>query len=187
MKTRILTNRQKGATLIVALMFLVVLTLLGISAMSTTTVEERMARNSRDYNIAFQAAEAALRDAEQDILVKRALSGATGFSADCNPNNASFQGLCLPAVSPNPNVWDQYMTDTTRSVQYGAETAAPALPSVPQPGGVANQPRYLVEALPDTVGVSLKAGSTKYIYRITALGYGSNVNTQVWVQEVIRP
>ncbi len=50
-----------------ALIFLVLLTLLGVSAMQTATMEERMAGNMRNENLAFQAAEAALRDAE-DLL-----------------------------------------------------------------------------------------------------------------------
>jgi type IV pilus assembly protein PilX len=60
-------RRQHGAVLIVALLFLVILTLLGLTAMSGTTLEERMSGNSRDMNIALQAAEAALRDARRDI------------------------------------------------------------------------------------------------------------------------
>ena len=60
-------RRQHGAVLIVALLFLVILTMLGLTAMSGTTMEERMAGNTRDINVALQAAEAALRDARRDI------------------------------------------------------------------------------------------------------------------------
>jgi type IV pilus assembly protein PilX len=57
---------QQGVVLIVALLFLILLTVIAISSSNLATVEERMARNSRDYNIAFQAAEAALRGPERD-------------------------------------------------------------------------------------------------------------------------
>ena len=58
---------QRGATLIVALLFLILITILGISSVSSITLEEKMAGNSRDQQIAFQAAESALRDAEIDL------------------------------------------------------------------------------------------------------------------------
>jgi type IV pilus assembly protein PilX len=61
-------RRQRGAALVVALIMLLVMTVLGITAMQVTRMEERMAGNSRDVNLAFQAAEAGLRDAEARIL-----------------------------------------------------------------------------------------------------------------------
>lgn len=54
------TDSQRGAVLVTALVFLVILTLLGITSMSTNTLEERMAGNSQDANRAFQAAESGL-------------------------------------------------------------------------------------------------------------------------------
>ncbi len=56
-------DNQRGAVLVTALVFLVIMTLLGITAMSTNTLEERMAGNSQDINRAFQAAESGLRSA----------------------------------------------------------------------------------------------------------------------------
>ncbi len=55
-----------GAELIVALIMLLLITIVGVSAMQTTTMEEKMAGNLRDRHIAFQAAEAALRQGEAD-------------------------------------------------------------------------------------------------------------------------
>jgi type IV pilus assembly protein PilX len=60
-------RRQRGAALVVALIMLLVMTVLGITAMQVTRMEERMAGNSRDINLAFQASEAGLRDAEARI------------------------------------------------------------------------------------------------------------------------
>ena len=59
-----LISRQRGVVLVTGLIFLVILTLLGVTAMQTTILEERMAGNLRDENLAFQAAEAALREGE---------------------------------------------------------------------------------------------------------------------------
>lgn len=55
---------QRGAALIVSLIMLLLLTVLGLSSMNTITMEERMAGNMNDYNLAFQAAEAGLRGGE---------------------------------------------------------------------------------------------------------------------------
>ena len=60
-------TKQRGAALLTALAFLVVLTLLGIGVYSTTTSEEKMARNFRDKEIALQSAEAALNEAKMLI------------------------------------------------------------------------------------------------------------------------
>lgn len=55
---------QRGATLIVALVLLVVVTLLGVASLRGVLLQERMAANQYDRSLAFQAAEAALRAAE---------------------------------------------------------------------------------------------------------------------------
>ncbi|MCG5534646.1 pilus assembly PilX family protein [Ectothiorhodospira mobilis] len=57
--------RQRGAVLAVSLIFLLLLTLLGVTTMQSTLLQERMAGSFRDRDLAFQAAEAGLRDAEE--------------------------------------------------------------------------------------------------------------------------
>ena len=57
-------KRQSGVALFISLVMLLILTVLGLSSVQTTSVQERMARNARDTNLAFQAAESALKDAE---------------------------------------------------------------------------------------------------------------------------
>lgn len=52
--------RQGGATLAISLIILLVLTIIGVSAMNTTLHEEKMTGNLRDQQVAFQCAEAAL-------------------------------------------------------------------------------------------------------------------------------
>jgi len=58
---------QGGAVLIVGLLLLLILTLISAAAMQSTILEERMAGNQRNVNIAFQAAEGALRQGELDL------------------------------------------------------------------------------------------------------------------------
>ncbi len=57
------TRPTRGAVLITGLIVLAVMTILGISSMRGTLLEERMAGNLREHNSAFQAAEAGLQAA----------------------------------------------------------------------------------------------------------------------------
>ncbi|MBL1292764.1 MAG: hypothetical protein COB61_002725 [Thiotrichales bacterium] len=58
---------QHGFVLISALVFLTMLTMLGVTAFDSTNLEEAMTRNARSQATAKQAAESALRDAETFI------------------------------------------------------------------------------------------------------------------------
>ena len=51
-----LPARQRGVTLVVALMLLLAVTLLGLASMRGTGMQERMSANLYDRAIAFQAA-----------------------------------------------------------------------------------------------------------------------------------
>jgi len=65
--------RQTGMSLFPAMMFLLVLSVIGVSALNSTLMQEKMVANTKDANLAFQAAEAGLRDAEADIALERGL------------------------------------------------------------------------------------------------------------------
>lgn len=59
-------NQQKGAVLITALVFLLILTILAVTSMTTNTLEEKMAANSQEINRAFQTAETGVEIAMSD-------------------------------------------------------------------------------------------------------------------------
>lgn len=60
-------RRQQGAVLFVGLMLLILMALLGLAGMQSTTLQERMAGNYRNYHLAFQNAESVLRTRERTI------------------------------------------------------------------------------------------------------------------------
>lgn len=62
------SSRQRGATLFTALMLLIVLTLLALSAAQVTGLQERMAGVYRADNDAFHSAEETLRATERSVL-----------------------------------------------------------------------------------------------------------------------
>jgi type IV pilus assembly protein PilX len=63
-------NRQGGTILFVALVFLVLLTLLGLTAASTSVLQERMTGGMHNGQLAMMGAETALRGVEWDIWNK---------------------------------------------------------------------------------------------------------------------
>lgn len=58
---------QRGAILVTSMLLLLVLTIIGVTVMQMSRMQERMAGNTRDVNLAFQAAEGSLRSAEAYI------------------------------------------------------------------------------------------------------------------------
>lgn len=60
-------RRERGAVLVIALIMLLLLTMLGVSGMRNSTMEERMAGNLKEQYRALQVAEEALRLAEAEI------------------------------------------------------------------------------------------------------------------------
>ena len=61
-------SSNRGSALVVSLILLVVLTMLAVQGMRTNVMQERMAGNLRERNLAFQAAEAALRLGERSFV-----------------------------------------------------------------------------------------------------------------------
>lgn len=57
-----LNTQQSGAVLVISLILLLLLTILAITASSTASLQERMAGNAQEANIAFQASESGLKN-----------------------------------------------------------------------------------------------------------------------------
>lgn len=60
-------SQQQGMALVLSLIFLTIVTLLSLSSMQGAMIQNRMAASQRDHTVALQAAEAALRDAENQL------------------------------------------------------------------------------------------------------------------------
>ena len=189
-------RRERGTVLIVALMFLIVLTLLGLATMNSTTLEEKMAGSSRDYNAALQAAESALRDAEADLKGSGAVVGRTiaitSFPIDLiggtTPRGCNTTGLCVVDLETTQlyasSTYVDWSSSATSTVRYGTYTGATTL------AGVSSPPRYMMELMQFADGknkerVTGASASTDFYYvRITARAWGANSTTQVTLQEV---
>jgi type IV pilus assembly protein PilX len=128
--------RQRGVSLLIVLLLLLIMTLLGLAGLRSTIMEEKMSANLLDRSIGFQAAEAALREAEV-IAATRPVFPTSG--------NCDAQGLC-PAPVPTPGSLDRWRD--------------PSFPSAPTAGGWINAtvalsalnasaPQYFIEPLGD--------------------------------------
>ena len=162
-------HRQGGAALLIVLIILVLVTLMGLTTMKASVLQEKMSGGNADKTLAFQATELALRDAEQYIEAE--LTSTSSFVEGCQ------SGLCLP-VTDGSFVLDDFDWDG-KALKYGAETGRAAL------GGVAHQPRYFIELMPDMappLGDTVRAAATGTPYRITAIGYGRQAGTRVILQ-----
>lgn len=166
-------RRQRGVALITGLIFLVVLTLLGIAAARMASLEERMSGNMRDRSLAMQAAEMTLRVAEQDIMTSGRVSGLTNFVAACT------NGLCYNGIAGYATpIWSTVSMTAAPSVAYN--TYVPAAAPI---NGLSAWPRYLIEGMRKTP----PGGGEDFYYRITVRAQGANPNTVVWLQEIFKP
>ena len=195
---------QAGSSLVIVLIMLTVIFAVGTVSVRMSMFGERSARNDRDRQIAFQSAEAALLDAEIDIMGPNS-SVNTRVCAIDSKKPAYFlegcgtlvqTGLCLNTAAPG-DVWRvvlaNYSTETgtantNKTVQYGQFTGQ----SLPQgsSGLPVRPPRYTIEAVRyagtgnsnDSVGSST---TTEYAFMVTAMGFGTRLETQVMLQSLI--
>lgn len=82
-------SRQRGVALLIVLILLLVMTLLGLASLRGSLMEERMSAGLYDRGLAFQASEAALREAEALVL-----AGGVAF-----PSSGCLNGLCALRAS----------------------------------------------------------------------------------------
>lgn len=159
---------QKGFVLVMALVFLALLTIIGVTAMSTTSLEEKMAGNMKDRNLAFQAAETALLAAE------RWYENQT--TKPVFPDTA--HGLYVADSTSAVSNWDAVNWSSANVVTY---PCTPTLTSScgSNVGKVNAQPKYIIEdlgELPEEKGSIVSPtdykGKGSTLARITARGTG---------------
>lgn len=185
-------RRQAGMSLVMVMVILTIVSSLGLAAMRIVTTGERGARSDRDIQVALQAAEAALMDAEFDIFGpaasdRRALFGErpdlSSFVAGCGSTGMST-GLCALSSAGKP-AWLAVDLKGGRAAEFGQFTHRAFQAGGP---GVtpARRPAYVIEAIPDPADRDLGSTSPKYIYRVTAAGFGPRIESQVVLQMLFR-
>ena len=196
---------QSGSSLVIVLIMLSVIFVMGAIGARTALFSERSARNDRDRQIAFQSAEAALLDAELDLMGPNTASNSRvcvfdsrkpgEFVNGCGTGIQS--GMCLYSSAPG-RAWNavraNYSTESGTAasnvtVMYGQFTGQ-TLPQTGSSGMAAKPPRYVIEAVryagtgdaSDAVG---SGTSPEYAFLVTAMGFGTRMETQVLLQSLI--
>ena len=126
-------KHQSGVVMVIGLIMLLLLTLIGVTASQVTGLEEKMAGNANDYNLAFQSAEAALREGESYI---EGLTTTTDF-------DGSNAGLLQEGDTTDQS--STYYTSPSTWVPSPSSSilttgSYPQLPS-------ASQPRYIIKIM----------------------------------------
>lgn len=164
--------RQRGAILVTALIFLVVLTMFVLAMVRSGTLEERMARNARDQQVALQSAEAVLRDAEATLF-----SGPPFDPYD----PARFSATCEGGLCREPDAASNW-----REIDWSSETLTRTFASAAnQIGTLDEQPRYIVEIVSPPYRTSSAGQCEHGLARITARGQG-NGGAAAFVQSTVR-
>ncbi len=150
--------------MVMALIFLLILTALGAWAAVNNTLQERMAGNTRNRDIAFQAAEAALKEAESTVATWRTLpfDGTSAGLLPYNPVTANDQNHWR-----NDSQWTSYRSSTASNSQ------------------VASAARYVVQKLPNTENPTNPGVFNVENFRITARAVGGDASAMVIVQSIV--
>lgn len=163
-------KQQSGAVLVISLIMLLLLTLIGITGMQTTSLEEKMAGNMRDKDLAFQAAESALKAAEASLSpTPPAFSdaGTDGFysTASTIPTDAAIR---------TDSFWTSQPKHTSSVTTLGNGIAPPV---------------YIIQQLPAACfnpgGCPPNPTSTPY--KLTVRATGGSTNAVVILQAVYSP
>lgn len=169
--------RQRGAILIFCLVFLLVLTMMGVSSMESAVLEERMAGNQRDQSAAFHAAETSLQTAENWLLQQR-----------MRPQTSRDGGGMVwerDAADPDDTDSLHWWQDASRDNSEWWENNAIAVAGV---AGLATEPRYIIEELSQiSTGQSIAIGTgqesrVRVFHRVTARGTGVGYAAVVQLQ-----
>ncbi len=164
-------QRQQGVALVMSMAFLLILTLIGITAMNTSALEERMTGNMVDKNYSLQAAESALLAGE---LMVKGLVAVPPLDPP-NPND----GFHLPATTLTPRWSEAGMWSGSDHISYAGL------------GKVATQPKFIVEWVAKVTSCDDVTGGKGYggsgcpdldVFRITGRGTGSSDNAMSMVQ-----
>ena len=191
------TTHATGAALFISLVFLLILTIAGLAGVQNTFLEEKMAGNLREGNLAFQAAESALRAGEASLAAGIPLfvcdTADDGLYMNSSPGSDCPTSKGWPSNSQsthpyspdNENFWTG-----NGDVKKLWDTNDP----LAKYDHLADRPKYVLEVLSTGAtpppATSLEAGvpvsPAPKLYRISAHGMGMSNSSAAVTQSVVR-
>lgn len=181
---------ERGVVLVVALIFLLLLSILGIGAIGRSLLQEHLAGGLRNVQLADMGAEAALRGAEWRLWKTSAQTGAgmkcgATLLTDCYVYDPAAPTLATVKTFRTSAGWLPSLGTEYNAANGGIEFTRPHAGQ--ESAALAHNPRYLIEdlgpELPPGVGVQHESGFSgsastgRHIYRITSRSVGGNENT----------
>src|SRR5690606_23790584 len=153
---------ESGAVLIMGLVMVLLISIVALSAIRSSNLQEAMAGNMRDRNMAFQAAESGVVSGEILVDVRKALSAPICMGKE----------TCYLRYAQAPQDSVIYLDD--------ADFIAAARQTDLQLKGIEAAPYFLIEELtafvPQDGGEISKSAASEFTtlvpYRVTALGTG---------------
>lgn len=190
-------EKQQGSVIIISLIMMLLLTIIGLTGVRMSNLEEGMSGSFRDHHLAFQAAEAALSEAE--AFVENTTFSTTNFQSGCTGSqcftSTCTAGLCFdgsfpssgaPASSCTPgltNPWESW----TLWDNSGKVISATALT------GTSSAAKYIIEFRCFMVKDDTKSNASTSIFaewafsfRITALARGGTADSLVMLQSTFK-
>jgi type IV pilus assembly protein PilX len=172
-------DRQSGFALVIVLIFMVVLTLLGVSGMTTTRMHEQITGARHERIASLATAQAALADGRDFVIGPDDLTAA-GKVQTINEYFTSTNGGWTIAqwVKGNTN-W----ISGSYAQSFGAGSGI-TYPMYRTNGlAVSRNPTFIVQDMGDQ-GVEL--GKSRKVYRVTARGEGGNPENAAYLQTIIQ-
>lgn len=160
---------QQGATLAISLILLFLATIVGVSTIRSTLLEEKMSDNAQDKSRAFEAAESALIAGENYIL---------GLTEEPIPSASCSVYPCVQ------NLYDSLFLEEKDNTWWAANSASYST-SLSE---VNSAPRYTVEFVrfvADTPVIGKGTPSGSFYYRVTAKGTGASDNARAVLQTTV--
>lgn len=179
-------RRARGAVLVTGLIILAVMTVLGVSSMRGTVLEERMAGNLKDQTNAFQAGEAGIQ-AALTAIERKPLPPAT------NAWGSGTLGEACKVIDPNTadscTVLDTVLANWRGSAAPTSGVALASYGGAPL-GGLtsAQQPRIVVESRYYPVSLESECLDRRcgiHFYTVSALGIGPSGKSETILQSTI--
>ena len=175
-------SRQQGAVLYIALILLLILTIIGVAAARLQTGEAVMARNDHNHQLAMQAAEAALRDAEINLI-----DGTWTLPLFAQNTNGLYVLADYVAQTGTTSIADQINWNTAAPPATMPYTGA-ALSNAPSSGIVT---QVIIEDLPpvarpgDPLCTPSNQTNSCSVFRISAHAVGADASASATLQTVI--
>jgi len=184
---RPIKSTQSGAVLIISLIMLLLLTIIGMASTQSTGLEEKMAGNSRDKNLAFQGAESALKAAENSLVTLPTLPTFTGSGTSGYYNNTldktKATGICpttatgISAASLTNAQSAACLSEAVLTVSFWATASNSHASTITF---VNPAPRYIIQDM----GCGTTTCPGPHNYRIISRSSGGTTNAMVVLESI---